>query len=150
MHLRVRARKEPRLLTRTKVSLHTFVRSLRFSVSVVIAGGERPWVCLEMDVTTGWIVNPQNPTTFPVAVWGVAKLCEYIDMRLPKLVHLLPLVISLTTAPEGCASIGLLTQSTIIFSKAIARLRNKAHASLSGVGASLSDRGGGPLSAPPG
>jgi hypothetical protein len=47
-------------------------------------------------------------------------------MRALKLTYLLPLVISLTTAPEGCASLGLLSQSIVIVTKASMRLRNRA------------------------
>ncbi len=46
-------------------------------------------------------------------------------MKALKLTFLLPLVISLTTAPEGCVSLGLLSQSIVIVTKASMRLRHK-------------------------
>jgi hypothetical protein len=58
-------------------------------------------------------------------------------MRALKLTYLLPLVISLTTAPEGCASLGLLSQSIVIVTKALMRLRDKARANISGFGPML-------------
>jgi hypothetical protein len=61
-------------------------------------------------------------------------------MRALKLTYLLPLVIALTTAPEGCASLGMLSQSTVIVAKALMRLRNKARSSISGFGPKLRDR----------
>jgi hypothetical protein len=57
-----------------------------------------------------------------------------------KLTYLLPLVISLTTAPEGCASLGLLSQSTVIVTKALLRLKNKTGTSISGFGSKLRHR----------
>jgi len=62
------------------------------------------------------------------------------DMRALKLTYLLPLVISLTTAPEGCASLGLLSQSTVIVTKALMRLRNKARLGISEFGPKLRHR----------
>jgi hypothetical protein len=53
------------------------------------------------------------------------------DMSALKLTYLLPLVISLTTATDGCASLGLLSQSTVIVTKALLRLRNRARSSIS-------------------
>jgi hypothetical protein len=62
------------------------------------------------------------------------------DMRALKLTYLLPLVISLTTAPEGCVSLGLLSQSTVIVTKALMRLKNKARPGIYGFGAKLCHR----------
>jgi hypothetical protein len=61
-------------------------------------------------------------------------------MKALKLTYLLPLVISLTTAPEGCASLGLLSQSTVIVTKALMRLKNKARPSIFGFGPKLRHR----------
>jgi len=61
-------------------------------------------------------------------------------MRAFKLTYLLPLVISLTSAPEGCASLGLLSQSTVIVTKALMRLGNKVRPSISGFGPKLRRR----------
>jgi hypothetical protein len=58
-------------------------------------------------------------------------------MKALKLTYLLPLIISLTTAPEGCASLGLLSQSTVILTKVLMRLSNKARANISGFGPML-------------
>jgi hypothetical protein len=58
-------------------------------------------------------------------------------MRALKLAFLLPLVISLTTSPEGCASLGLLSQLIVIVTKASMRLRHKVRSNISGFGPKL-------------
>jgi hypothetical protein len=62
------------------------------------------------------------------------------DMRTSKLTYLLPLVISLTTALEGYASLGLLSQSTVIATRALMRLRRKVRSNISGFGLKLPRR----------
>jgi hypothetical protein len=61
-------------------------------------------------------------------------------MRALKLTYILPLVISLTTAPEGCVSLGLLSQSIVIVARVLLRLVTKARSRISGFASSNTSR----------
>jgi hypothetical protein len=57
-------------------------------------------------------------------------------MRKPKMICVWPFVLGLTMAPEGCLSLTLLTQSTIVVTKILMRLRGNRGGSVLGSRAS--------------
>lgn len=61
------------------------------------------------------------------------QLGKVRDARALKLAYLLPLLISLTTASDGYASLGLLSHSTVILARSLMRLRKTACSGISGV-----------------
>jgi DNA-binding IscR family transcriptional regulator len=63
-------------------------------------------------------------------------------MRRLTIDYVLPLVVSLTTAPDGCLSIVLLTQSTLIASNFLKRLMDKVRSSFMGIRSSTGTGGG--------